>query len=161
MKKIIPYISIISIIILVTLSLKELTGEEYKRNSITSTGNPNPDSFLIGAYSIGCAEDSIMENLGFNIWHKYLGNIDTTISGYNQHKFPQGVTSNDKLFENISSYQSAVTAYYIPKAGLNNNYLYLNRPKIEMLSFAQRSDYCNASRQIGQIDFLNKDDFLI
>jgi hypothetical protein len=62
------------------------------------------------------------------------------VSGYKQRTFPRGFTSNDGLFNN--NYQSEVKDYYTQNViPLNNNYIYLTRPKIEMLSFAQRSDY--------------------
>ncbi|MCX6162698.1 MAG: hypothetical protein NTV87_15360 [Ignavibacteriae bacterium] len=97
-----------------------------------------------------------MESLGFNIWQRYLGSYDTIISGYNQHIFPRGELPNDKLFANDSSYQQDVIPYYISKANLNNNYLYLNRPKIEMLSFAQRSDYHPFAMSVNESPKYNK-----
>ena len=81
-----------------------------------------------------------MLELGFNIWHRFLDQYDDTIPGMNQTKFPKGFTINDKLFN--TGYESEVVQYYKNRViPLNNNYLYLTRPKIEMLSFAQRSDY--------------------
>ncbi|MCI0474071.1 MAG: hypothetical protein L0Y76_10865, partial [Ignavibacteria bacterium] len=75
------------------------------------------------------------------MWQRFLGQEEITGTGYNQTIFPRGFTANDGLFKTIGEYQSEVVPYYNGVSQLNNNYIYLTRPKIEMLTFAQRSDY--------------------
>jgi hypothetical protein len=98
--------------------------------------------FLVGAYHVGCGNGNPMQELGLNVWQRFIINSDDNLDpNYNQPIFPRGELVEDKLMSMVSDYQGPVVNYYNSKSGLNNNYLYLNRPKIEMLSFAQRSDY--------------------
>ncbi|MGV8017040.1 MAG: hypothetical protein AB2L26_02480 [Ignavibacteria bacterium] len=97
--------------------------------------------FLIGAYSAGCSPNNVMNQLGLNIWHRFLWQENINDPNYNQKIAPLGFTANDKMLNPLSLYNSEVVSYYQTVSRLNNNYLYLTRPKLEMLSFAQRSDY--------------------
>jgi hypothetical protein len=142
MKKIINIMLILAVLIFITLSIKEIKGTENEIKSLSPKGLSDPDEFLIGAYHIGCASQNRLQALGMNIWHEFIPERDNiTISGYNQHIFPHGFTPHDSLFANITNYQSEVNTFYNNKSTLNNNYLYFCRPKLEMLTFAQRSDY--------------------
>lgn len=131
----------VTVLCLLFISLYSLTDSENKNNVLSGTVSPDPDEFLVGAYSIGCASQNRLQELGLNIWQNFLGRKYISILGYNQTNFPHGVTDNDSLFSDVSRYESEVTGYYYSRTQLNNNYLYLTRPKIEMLTFAQRSDY--------------------
>ena len=141
MKRTILLIGILLITSVIMFSLKSLSSKENENKSFTDVQTSDPDEFLIGAYHVGCASNNPMQELGLNMWHRFLDQYDTNILGMNQSRFPKGFTPNDKLFSNISSYQGEAVIYYNSASQLNNNYLYLTRPKIEMLSFAQRSDY--------------------
>jgi hypothetical protein len=142
MKKVYYVISIIMLLFLVFLSLESLSSKENEKNNSVNTQKADPDEFLIGAYHVGCASNNPMQELGLNIWHRFIMDNDiNTDTNINQHYLPRGELVEDKLLSNVTSYQSTVIPYYNSKSNLNNNYLYLNRPKIEMLSFAQRSDY--------------------
>jgi hypothetical protein len=138
MKRALFTISALIVLFIILLSIREISGRENK-STIVST--PDPDEFIIGAYSIGCASQNRLQELGFNMWHRFLDQEVITGTGYNQTVFPKGFASNDGLFKAIGEYQGDVTNYYNNVSQLNNNYIYLTRPKIEMLTFAQRSDY--------------------
>ena len=146
MKKLISFFGLILMTILVLISINSLSGNESnindaERNNSASTLTSNPDEFIVGAYNIGCTDLNRLQELGLNMWHRFLAQHDQIVPGMNQTRFPMGFTTNDSLFKSINSYQSEAVGYYNSVSQLNNNYLYLTRPKIEMLSFAQRSDY--------------------
>jgi hypothetical protein len=145
MKKTIFLGSIVLITSVILFSINySLSSKENENKSVTNIQTSDPDEFLVGAYHVGCASNNSnpMQELGLNIWHRFIINSDDNLDpNYNQPFFPRGELVEDKLMSDVSLYQGSVVNYYNSKSGLNNNYLYLNSPKIEMLSFAQRSDY--------------------
>jgi hypothetical protein len=127
MKKLINLFGLILMIILVLISINSLSGnesnsDETARNNFTATVTSNPDEFIVGAYHIGCTDLNRLQELGLNMWHRYLGQYDETVPGMNQTRFPMGFTSNDKLFTNISTYQSEAVSYYNDVSQKKNNY---------------------------------------
>lgn len=146
MKKLITIFSFLIIIPLVFISINSISSKEGNKSNLTTSGTSDPEEFLIGAYNIGCAmansNDNPMQELGLNMWHRFLEQETLTVAGLKQRRFPKGFTTSDGLFANVSSYQSEAVNFYNNASQLNNNFLYLTRPKIEMQSFAQRSDYC-------------------
>ncbi len=140
MRKLITVFSSILIVSLVLISLNSISSKETNTDNILTSGTSDPDEFLIGAYNVGCDTNNPMLELGLNIWHRFLDQYDTIIPGMKQTRFPKGFIHNDRLFD--TGNESDVAQYYTQKViPLNNNYIYLTRPKIEMLTFAQRSDY--------------------
>lgn len=139
------------VILLMLLSLNSMKGSKYENNSAAEidTGNnstggsisSDPDEFLVGAYSIGCATDNKMKELGMNLWQRFLNQEIIEIKDFNQKVFFRGWGPNDALFDNTLQTSGDVIKYYNSVSELNNNFIYLTRPKIEMLTFAQRSDY--------------------
>ncbi|MGV8018256.1 MAG: hypothetical protein AB2L26_08780 [Ignavibacteria bacterium] len=144
MKRAIITVSALVVLFVILLSINELTGSENEvKNNVTAS--PDPEVFLIGAYSAGCSPNNVMNQLGFNIWHRFLVPNTYPNSGYNQKIFPAGFTRNDNVFAGENDYLKESVKYYRGISRLNDNYIYLTRPRLEMLTFAQRSDYnpCN------------------
>jgi hypothetical protein len=107
-----------------------------KENKSQSTMGTHPSKFRISMTNIGSEPDfDFISPLNCNLWHKYMG------SQYIGNKwYPKGWTVNDLLFTDIGGYKNEVLPFLDNIK--NHNYLsYSGRPKIDMLTYAQRSDY--------------------
>lgn len=80
MKKLITVFSSILIVSLVLISLNSISSKETNTDNILTSGASDPDEFLIGAYSVGCASNNSMQELGFNVWHRFLEQNTLTVS---------------------------------------------------------------------------------
>lgn len=58
------------VLFVIFLSINELTGGENEVKNNT-TASPDPEVFLIGAYSAGCPHNNIMNQPGLNIRHRF------------------------------------------------------------------------------------------
>lgn len=122
MKNTILLIGILLITSVILFSIDSLSSKENENKSFANVQTSDPEEFLIGAYHVGCASNNPIQELGLNMWHRYLGQYDETVPGMNQTRFPMGFTSNDKLFTNISTYQSEAVSYYNDVSQKKNNY---------------------------------------
>ncbi|MCX6165213.1 MAG: hypothetical protein NTU73_10220, partial [Ignavibacteriae bacterium] len=132
-------IAISSFLILLVLVYfyAQIPAKENKRTSLSGT---NPSKFRIGLTNIGCQTDfDFLSPLNCNLWHKYMGDQYIGNKWYPKGWFDIGAP-NDLLFNGINSYKDEVQG--ILNSNKNRNYLsYSDRPKIDMLTYAQRSDY--------------------
>lgn len=113
---------------------------DAKENSVESVSGTHPDKFYIGFIDMGRQRDfSFLSELNFNLWHTLLPNAvsggKSVPSGWVQFGAP-----GDTLFSPLENYQTQVET--ILSANISHNYKsFSSRPKLEMLTFAQRSDY--------------------
>jgi hypothetical protein len=80
MKKLLSLIIAVLLITTVIVSLNRLPGKENKTATMPGVQNPDPEEFLVGAYSIGCASSNRLQELGLNIWHRFLNQETLTVS---------------------------------------------------------------------------------
>ena len=115
-----------------------------KENNIQSTTGTHPTKFRVGLIDVGHQPDyTFYAPLNFNLWHKYmrkgiLPNGRFVPIGWNDLNLPN--PPNDILYSDISEYKTGVLQ--ILSDNTSRNYSsYIDRPKIDMLTYAQRSDY--------------------
>ena len=115
-----------------------------KENNIQSTTGTHPTKFRVGLIDVGHQPDyTFYAPLNFNLWHKYmrkgiLSNGRFVPIGWNDLNLPN--PPNDILYSDISEYKTGVLQ--ILSDNTSRNYSsYIDRPKIDMLTYAQRSDY--------------------
>jgi hypothetical protein len=131
---------ILSVLLVLSVAVFYLSKPNAKENETQSVSGTNSDTFRIGLINMGVQThfDSLAP-LKCNLWHKYLGT--NIVNG----KFvPVGWTDigadSDKLYTPLQYYQSQVQGILTSNSGANYS-SYIDRPKIEMLTYAQRSDY--------------------
>ena len=80
MRKLITVFSSILIVSLALISLNSISSKETNTDNILTSGTSDPDEFLLGAYNIGCDTNNPMQELGFNMWHRFLEQKTLTVS---------------------------------------------------------------------------------
>ena len=80
MKSTILLIGILLITSVILFSLNSLSSKENETKSFANVQTADPDEFLIGAYNVGCDTNNPMQELGFNIWHRFLEQETLTVS---------------------------------------------------------------------------------
>ena len=142
-KKLVLPVIIICILFFISIDIVSFTNNN---NNSTPLSTVQQDSFLIGSIDIGVNLNFYKQtDLGLNIWHKYTG-WDTQIIGGKYMWIPRGwgdvytSCSGDLLFADKANYENNVKG--VIRNNYSNHYLsFLERPKIQYLVRAQRSDY--------------------
>lgn len=115
------------------------SGAAVKESYSINANNPSDNGgiFIIGALNSAYYNDlSTMTGLGFNLWHKYTGYYQDA----QYRRTAPRWSETDNLTSSTDNNKAELTSQ-LDNASSHNLQALLMRPKIEYLSFGQRSDY--------------------